>query len=230
MPDWRAYVNGHLPRLQVPPERETEIVAELALQLDQTYTEALAGGASEADALRRAEAQFADWRELGRHIDAAEARIAAQLEPSRGGMLAGWWHDLRYAGRFLRRNPGFTAIAAITLAFGIGGNTAVFTMVDAVALRSLPYRDPGQLMAIETRKAQQPELEPWTSGIGSCGYARAHNRVLGYRGDQPGVERCLNRSRRRAAAHGALRLGGFLPHLGSDAGRAAGSRPHLPAR
>jgi predicted permease len=163
MPDWRAYARGRLPRLRVPPERENEIVAELALQLDQAFAEALAGGASEADALRRAEAQFADWPALAREIDAAEARLAAQLEPSRGGALAGCWHDLRYAVRFFRRNPGFAAIATITLAFGIGGNTAVFTMVDAVALRSLPYHDPGQLTAIETRKAQQPELEPWTS-------------------------------------------------------------------
>ena len=163
MPDWREYVRGHLPQLHVPPERESEIVAELAAQLDQTYTEAVAGGASEADALRRAEAQFANWHTLAREIDAAEARFAARLEPSHGGMLAGWWPDLRYAGRFLRRNPGFTAVAAITLAFGIGANTAVFTMVDPVALRSLPYHDAGQLMAIETRKAQQPELEPWTS-------------------------------------------------------------------
>jgi putative ABC transport system permease protein len=165
MPDWRAHVRGHLPQLRVPAERDNEIVAELALQLEQAYAEALAGGASEAEALRRAEAQFANWRDLARQIDAAEARPASQLEPSRGGALAGCWHDLRYAARFLRRNPGFTAVAALTLAFGIGGNTAVFTMVDAVALRSLPYRDAGQLMAIETRKAQQPELEPWTSAL-----------------------------------------------------------------
>ena len=165
MPDWREYVRGRLPRLHVPPERESEIVAELALQLDETYSEALAGGASETDALRRAEAQFANWRGLAREIDAAQAHVAAKWEPSHGGMLAGWWRDLRHAGRFLRRNPGFTAVAAITLAFGIGGNTAIFTMVDAVALRSLPYRDAGQLMAIETRKVQQPELEPWTSAL-----------------------------------------------------------------
>src|ERR1039457_3807195 len=99
MPDWRQYVRGHLPHLHVPPERDSEILAELAPQF-----EALAGGASEADALHRAEAQFANWRELAREIDAAQARIAAQLERSHGGMLAGWWHDLRYAGRFLRRN------------------------------------------------------------------------------------------------------------------------------
>jgi putative ABC transport system permease protein len=163
MPDWCEYVRGHLPQLHVPPERESEIVAELALQLEQAYAAVLASGGTESDALRRAKAQFANWRELAREIDAAEARIAARLEPSQGGMLAGWWHDLRYAGRFLRCNRGFTAIAALTLAFGIGGNTAVFTMVDAVVLRSLPYRDAGQLMAIETRKDRQPELEPWTS-------------------------------------------------------------------
>ena len=61
------------------------------------------------------------------------------------------------------RNPVFAAIAVVTLAFGIGANTAIFTMVDALVLRGLPYRDPGRLMAIETRRAQQPEIEPFTS-------------------------------------------------------------------
>ena len=74
-------------------------------------------------------------------------------------------HDLRYALRFFRRNLAFTAIAAVTLAFGIGGNTAIFTMVDALVLRGLPYPAPERLMAIETRKAQQPEIEPWTSAL-----------------------------------------------------------------
>ena len=53
----------------------------------------------------------------------------------------------------------------MTLAFGIGGNTAIFTMVDALVLRGLPYPAPERLMAIETRKAQQPEIEPWTSAL-----------------------------------------------------------------
>jgi predicted permease len=163
MRDWRAYVREHLPALKVRAEREDEIVAELALQLEQAYAEALAGGAQPPEALARAEAQLGDWRALAREIEAAE-RPVPPPEPDRpAGVFSGAAHDLRYALRFLRRNPVFLTIAALTLAFGIGGNTAVFTMVDALLLRSLPYPQPDRLMALETRKVQQPEIEPWTS-------------------------------------------------------------------
>jgi hypothetical protein len=68
-----------------------------------------------------------------------------------------------YALRLLKANPAFAAIAVFTLAFGIGANTAIFTVVDALALRPLPYGHPEQLIAIETRKSREPELEAWTS-------------------------------------------------------------------
>ena len=64
--------------------------------------------------------------------------------------------DLRYAVRMCARTPGFTAVAMLTLALGIGANTAIFTLVNAVLIERLPFKDPDRLVVVWEENVRRP--------------------------------------------------------------------------
>ena len=71
-------------------------------------------------------------------------------------MFDSFWHDLRYAMRALSGSPGFTAVAILSLALGIGANTAIFSLIDAVMLKTLPVTHPEQLLQVTMGTGQYP--------------------------------------------------------------------------
>ena len=93
--------------------------------------------------------------------------------------------DLRYAARMLRKNPAFTAVAVLSLGLGIGANTAIFTLVDAVLLKTLPVKDPQQLYVLG-RNPQRPYYS-WTypDYAAARDYNTGFTGLIGYGGTGP---------------------------------------------
>ena len=150
MPDWKHDIAGYLRQLNLDAPREAEIVEEISQHLNDRYEELLSSGRSEAEARQAALAELsggaftARLRPLLRSARAVEPLAAG--EPA--GLLSGLGKDLRFALRQLRLSPGFAIVAILSLALGIGANTAIFQLLDAVRLRTLPVKDPQQLATV----------------------------------------------------------------------------------
>jgi putative ABC transport system permease protein len=157
--DWRAVVRAHLSPADL--EREPEILDELAQHLADLYDEARADGRTDDDAFALACAALPKERDrLGRDLVTARRALPGLIadrwtEPALemqarngtvGTLLTGIRRDVIHALKSLRHAPGYVAVALLTLALGIGANSAIFAAVDTILLRPMPYAHADRLV------------------------------------------------------------------------------------
>src|SRR5437773_5547575 len=138
MPAWLQFVR-RLAHLPTRSRADRELDQEMGFHIEARADELVDSGLARADALAAAR------REFGSRDRARESVREAWRFMTIEDLVA----DVRYALRAFRRSPAFTLTAVVSLALGIGANTAIFSLIDKVLLKTLPVREPQQLVAFQ---------------------------------------------------------------------------------
>jgi len=152
MPDFKTEIRRSIAELNLPPEDEAEIVEELSQHLEERFEKALSEGASEEEAKQLVLQELDESDSLGAQL--RRVKMPLRQEPltigveKMGPRFAGFWDDIRFGVRMLRKQPGFAVVAIVTLAIGIGASAAMLSVVQDVLLRPLPYAHSDRLYAI----------------------------------------------------------------------------------
>jgi predicted permease len=150
MRDWSKEIEEAIASLKLSAGRESEVVEELSQHLNDRYDELLASGVGEGEAYQILVRDLTD----GTLVAGLKATLRTEPQPvpvgteGSGNPFAGIANDLRYGARLLARSPGFAIVAILSLALGIGANTTIFQLLDAVRMRTLPVHDPARLARV----------------------------------------------------------------------------------
>jgi len=169
MPEWKPEILRRLASLKLGPAREADIVEELSQHLEDCYQELLASGQSEDSAFRTSLDELKDENLLARGLNRVEKDFYREpIVPGKAGRNAfeGILQDIRYAFRTLQKSPRFAAVAVLIVALGVGANTAIFTVINSVLLKTLPVDHPEQLVLL-TNPDEQGRAIGFNDGVRS---------------------------------------------------------------
>ena len=215
--EWKTIVRERLSSVAMDPAQRESVAEEVAQHLGDRYRSLVNRGVppEAAEAAVRQELEESD--RLRRELRSVAPRLAAEGPPAggerRGSRVESVWQDVRYAARSLRLSPGFTLVATLTLALGVGVNTAIFTIVNTVMLRPLPLSQPDRLVRFwesnpakgwPTFSASHPNFLDW----------RAQNRSFERLAAQTGAGFTLTSGGDAEIVRGIAATADLLPVLG----------------